>query len=90
MKMFKWSLLVAVLVVIVGFAVTSQTYATNTPADETVVTDDESATDSEQYADPDTEDSYNQDEEGYDDSSDQEAGDEYSDEPAEAPQEEAN
>ena len=91
MKMLKWSLLVGVLAVMLGFALHTPSYAANSNSDEAVVTDDGSANDSEQYADPDTEDSYNQDEEGYDDSNDQEPGDEYPEEPVpENDQEESN
>lgn len=78
-----------VLVVLVGFVANTPCFANDMQSDDAVVTDDSSAYDSEQYAEPDTtEDSYDQEGDMYDDSSDQESGDENAEEPAPETEEE--
>lgn len=94
MKMFKWSLLIVVLVAVMGFASITPCIASDIQSDEAVMTDEDPAYDSEQYNEPDTADeTYNEegnaDEEGdtyaegdtYEEPEYQEEGGEYVDEP---------
>lgn len=81
MKRVKWSLLVVVLVVALGFVSIAPCTASDVNSDDTVMTDDDSAYDTEQYADPDTaEDTYVEQGENYDEGTYQEEG-EYVEEP---------
>ena len=84
MKNLKWSLLVVVLVVALGFVSISPCTASDVQSDDTVMTDDNSGYDTEeQYADPDTA------EDTDDESAYQEKGD-YMDEPEGEPADEEN
>lgn len=77
MKMFKWSLLVVALVAVLGFASITPCTASDVQPDNAVMADDNTAYDSEQYA----EETYTDEGGTYEESEYQEEGGEYMDEP---------